>query len=148
MKKEHLVYIIMFYSFVQLFEAYIYYYGKDESTIASRLLLINLGLQGMVYFILINYYVKVNVVYYLICGIVLLLIIFKATERNFKVANVETCMKWNFMESNITFPLFIMYATMLTYTQISSNRIINISGKYFILTYIFAHLIPGNGPSL
>ncbi len=148
-EKRALGLFIMFYSFVQLCEAYIYYYGKDETTMASRLLLINLGLQGMVYFILINYYVKVNVVYYLICGIILLTVILKVTESNFKTANIETCMKWNFMDNGITFPLFIMYTTMITYSQISSNRIINISGKYFILTYIFAHLINWkNGPSL
>jgi len=126
-EKRALGLFIMFYSFIQLCEAYIYYYGKDETTMASRLLLINLGLQGMVYFILINYYVKVNVVYYLICGIILLTVILKVTESNFKTVNIETCMKWNFMDNGITFPLFIMYTTMITYSQISSNRIINIS---------------------
>ena len=48
--------MIMFYSFVQLCEAYIYYFGKDETKLASKLLLINLGLQGLVYFILISYF--------------------------------------------------------------------------------------------
>ena len=45
---------VMFYSFVQLFEALIYYYGNDESTV-----------------------------------------------KDFKPANIETCMKWNFIDTNI-----------------------------------------------
>lgn len=139
---------VMFYSFVQLCEAFIYYYGKDESTMASRSLLINLGLQGIIFFILINYYVKVNAVYFFICGMISLFIIFKATQKDFKSANIETCMKWNFMNKNVSTPLGIMYITMLTYSQLSSNKIINITGKYFILTYIFASIIPGEGPSL
>ena len=147
-EKRALGVFIMFYSFVQLCEAYIYYFGKDETKLASKLLLINLGLQGLVYFILISYYVQVNTVYFLICGIISLLVTFKATEKNFKPANIETCMKWNFMDNITSYSLLIMYITILTYTQLSSNKIVNISGKYFILTYIMASLMQGNGPSL
>jgi hypothetical protein len=139
---------VMFYSFVQLCEAFIYYYGNDESTIASRLLLINLGLQGMVFFILINYFIKVNAVYFFICGIISLFVIYKATIKDFKSANIESCIKWNFMDSELSSSLFIMYVIMIVSTQISSNKIINNTGKYFILTYIFANLFNGNGPSL
>lgn len=42
----------MFYSLVQLFEAFIYYNGKSASEIYSRLLLLNLGFQGLVLFLL------------------------------------------------------------------------------------------------
>jgi hypothetical protein len=147
-EKRALGIFIMFYSFVQLCEAYIYYFGKDETKLASKLLLINLGLQGIVYFILISYYVQVNTLFFLICGLVSLLVTFKATERNFKAANIETCMKWNFMDNITSYSLIIMYITIITYSQLSSNKIINISGKYFILTYILAYLMQGNGPSL
>ena len=147
-EKRALGIFIMFYSFVQLCEAYIYYFGKDETKLASKLILINLGLQGLVYFILISYYVQVNTVYFLICGIISLLLTFKATEKNFKPSNIETCMKWNFMDNITLYSLRIMYMTTLTYMQLSSNKIVNISGKYFILTYIMASLMQGNGPSL
>jgi hypothetical protein len=139
---------VMFYSFVQLFEALIYYYGNDESTLASRLLLINLGLQGIVFFILVNYFIKVNAVYFFICGMISLFIIYKATVKDFKSASIESCMKWNFMDTDISSSLGIMYITVLVSTQISSNTIINNTGKYFILTYIFANLFNSNGPSL
>ena len=52
------------------------------------------------------------------------------------------------MDNITSYSLIIMYVTILIYSQLSSNKIINISGKYFILTYILASLIPGNGPSL
>ncbi len=39
----------MFYSFIQLCEAFIYYYGDDKSTLSLRLLLICLGLQGIIF---------------------------------------------------------------------------------------------------
>ena len=43
---------ILFYTFIQLFEALIY---NNNLTIYSRLLLINLGLQGLVFMLLLNY---------------------------------------------------------------------------------------------
>jgi hypothetical protein len=147
-EKRALGLFIMFFSFVQLCEAYIYYYGKDETTLASRLLLINLGLQGIIFFILFNYYLHVNIEYFLICGIISLLVTFKAITKNFKVANIESCMKWNFIDNITQYLFYIMYITMFTYALLSSNNTLNISAKYFILTYIIAFLLPGNGPSL
>jgi hypothetical protein len=52
------------------------------------------------------------------------------------------------MDNITSYSLLIMYITIITYTQLSSNKIVNISGKYFILTYIMASLMQGNGPSL
>lgn len=147
-EKRALGLFIMFFSFVQLCEAYIYYYGKDETTLASRLLLINIGLQGIIFFILFNYYIHVNIEYFLICGLISLLVTFKAITKNFKVANIENCLKWNFLDNITRYLLSIMYITMFTYAISSSNNTLYISAKYFILTLLLASLIPGDGPSL
>lgn len=139
---------IMFISFVQLCEFFLYYYGEDKTTIISRILLIILGLQGIIFFTLFNFYININIVYFLICGIIFFIIAYKAISKDFKVANSKTCMKWNFLDNNTYYLLTIMYIIMFTYSILSSNKTLNISAKYFILTYLLSFLISGDGPSL
>ncbi len=53
-EKRILGIFVMFLSLIQLFEALIYYNGISASEIYSRLLLLNLGFQGFVFFTLVN----------------------------------------------------------------------------------------------
>ena len=143
---------IMFYSFIQLCEAFIYYYGNDNSTISSRLLLIGLGLQGIVFLSLTKDFINIDPIYYLICGIAAIFIIYKATTNNFTPATIDKCINLKFMDNEIISVLTIMYITIILYTQISNNEIINISGKYFIITLflslILRSYIKGSSPSM
>jgi len=143
---------IIFYSFIQLCEAFIYYYGNDNSTISSRLLLIGLGLQGIVFLSLTKDFINIDPIYYWICGLAAIFIIYKATTNNFTPATIDKCIKWKFMDNEIISVLTIMYFTIILFTQISKNKIINISGKYFIITLFLSLILTsytkGSSPSM
>jgi hypothetical protein len=145
---------VMFYSLVQLLEAFIYYYGKSANEIYSRLLLLNLGFQGLVFFLLMSYCYKINSFYLIITGIISLGILVYSFGSSFKKAELTNeCMKWIFMENNfIKISLSIMYTTMFCwilnhkeniYTNTNNNFIFN-SGLVLLLTYLFSEQIKFN----
>ena len=137
-EKKAIGLFIMFYSFIQLCEAFIYYFGNDNSKIVSRFLLISLGLQGIVFLILTNNFINVDPIYYWICGLTAIFIIYKATIIDFTPATVNKCISWKFLDKEIVIALTIMYSTIILATQITSNKIINYSGKFFILTFFIS----------
>ena len=143
---------IMFYSFIQLCEAFIYYYGDDKSTIASRLLLICLGLQGIVFFLLTKDFINIDPIYYWVSGLSAIFIIYKATSINFPQASIDKCIKWNFIDKEVSIALAIMYFTIILSTQITTNKLINISGIYFIATLFISLILSSytndNSPSM
>lgn len=139
---------IMFYSLVQLFEACMYFNTNDKTTLFSRLLLINLGLQGLVYFILVNFYFKVEPIYFMLFGIISLYIMYKAIVTNFNASTINPCMKWNFMENDTIKILGSMYIIMLIYMLTSQVQLFNNVGKLFIITYGVSLLLPYNSPSV
>jgi hypothetical protein len=142
----------MFFSFIQLCEAFIYYFGNDNSKIASRFLLIGLGLQGIIFLILTNDFINIDPIYYWICGLTAIFIIYKAIAIDFKPAKVNKCISWEFLDKEIIIALTIMYSTIILATQITSNKIIDYSGKFFILTLLLSLLLPSffnsNSPSM
>ena len=126
---------ILFYTFVQLFEALIYY---NNLTIYSRLLLLNLGLQGLVFMIQLNNYTPINKNYIYICAIISIFITYKSLQPNFKKATTEGCMKWNFFDKAIIKMLYIMYGMIFISMYHYSDKLNNINklSMLFILTYI------------
>lgn len=115
---------ILFYTFIQLFEALIYY---NNLTIYSRLLLLNLGLQGLVFMIQLNNYTPIDNNYIYICAIISLFITYKALKSDFKKATTERCMKWNFFDRSIIYILYIMYGMIFISMYHYSDKLNNIN---------------------
>lgn len=148
-EKKALGYFIIFYSFVQFFEANIYY---NNSSIFSRLLLINLGLQGLILFSLFNKVYEIDNYYFIFTGIIAFFIIFKALNNNFKDATIGNCVKWNFLDKTTITILAIMYFLMF-YWSISGKKLkknnsnidemfINKAFVLYLTTLIISSLIP------
>ena len=129
---------ILFYTFIQLFEALIY---NNNLTIYSRLLLINLGLQGLVFMLLLNYYITpINKIYIYICAFISIFVTFKALQPDFKKATTEGGMKWNFNIKplfgtifDISYILTIMYVIMIIAVVNYNNKLNNIIKLSFLL---------------
>ena len=137
---------IMFFSLVQLCEAVIYFIGNDDSTLVSRLLLINLGLQGLVFFFLANYFINVNPIYFIITGIISIYITFTAISKDFKSANVISCMRWHFLNNETIFSLLLMYIMVFAFTLSSHNIIFTKTAIIFLITLFLSGLFQ-EGPS-
>jgi hypothetical protein len=127
---------ILFYTFVQLFEALIYY---NNITIYSRLLLINIGLHGLVFMIQLNNNTPINKNYIYICAIISIIIIYKSLKSDFKKATTEGGMKWNFYDEDINNIFHIMYILMFGSVYIYSHKLNNINK--FTLLVLFTYII-------
>ena len=142
---------IMLYSLVQLCEALIYYNIKDVKIVkdVSRVLLIDLGLQGTVFFTAINYFFKVNPIYFIICGFISLYSIWKAFINKFISASYGKCLKWNFMSYDINILLVIMYFLIFLWMITSTSYILRITSFILIFTFLISYIFPGNNsPSM
>lgn len=138
---------IMFYSLVQFFEANMYYYGSNASDIYSRLLLLNLGFQGIVFFYLLSSVIKIDSIYFIICGLISLYILLESIKPDFKAASISNCIKWNFITDEVTSCLFLMYLTMFYWMYFDpkvpanlsiskeSTDFINLFGIFFTITF-------------
>jgi hypothetical protein len=141
---------VMFYSLVQFFEFNIYNGNKVEMN--SRLLLLNLGFQGLVFFILINQICEINKFYIFISVIIVFLILMEAFSDNFNSVSIETCAKWNFMNNHLSSILTIMYGMMFYWFYISNScnlDFINKTGYFFSGTLVLSFIISQqpNNPS-
>lgn len=139
---------ILFYTLIQLFEALIYY---NNLTIYSRLLLIDLGLQGLVFMLLINHYITpINKIYIYICVVISLFVIYNALKSDFTKATIEGGMKWNFnikplfgkifdMSDILTIMYIVMIIAVVNYND-KLNYIIKLAflllSAYIISIYI------------
>jgi len=142
---------VMFYSLVQFFEANIHYYGNSASSIYSRLLLLNLGFQGLIFFVLMSDIIEIPSFYIIICIIIAFTIMYMALSPDFEKATVNNCIKWNFMNGKSGFILSIMYLLIfywyLSYkTPYPANSILDIgfinkTGIFFASTYIISKTI-------
>ena len=148
---------VMFYSLIQFLEANIYYLGSDPSSIYSRLILINLGLQGLVFFILMNQIFVINNFYLISCAIISIYTIYQALSTNFKKVEISKCLTWNFMNKNY-YSLFLMYAIMFIWLfskktprfKNISIDFINNSRNIFVCTLIISYFLLNykNSPSI
>ena len=134
---------IMFYSFVQLFEYNMYKNNNIE--LNSKLLLLNLGAQGIFLFALLNQIAHVKSIYFIITGIIFAIILYDVFTKKIKNARFNPCIKWDFMTNKISKLLGIMYITMFFWwfcDKESKNLVFSNKAKYFFLaTFIFSYLI-------
>jgi len=133
---------IMFYSLVQLFEYNIY--KNNNTELNTKLLLLNLSTQGLFLFFLLNKITNVKSIYFIITGIVLIIILYHILTNNIKNANVNKCIKWNFMTPLISGTLVLMYLTMFFWMFFDKESkklgFLNSTKYYFLFTY-FASVV-------
>ena len=142
---------IMFYSLVQLCEALIYYNMGSSKIVKniSRVLLIDLGLQGTVFFTAINYFFKVNPIYFIICGFISLYAIWTAFSDKFTGVSYGKCLKWNFMTPDIVMLFRIMYLLLFFWAITSPSYIFKIFALLLAITYIVSNIFhDNNSPSM
>ena len=131
---------IIFYTMVQLFEALIYNNNKE---IDSRLLLINLGFQGLVLMLLLNDYIPINKMYIYITGLIAAFIFYKSIHSEFVQASTTNGMEWNFIDNITGSVLVIMYITMFICILDNNKKLdkINKMGIFLFITLIISFII-------
>lgn len=143
---------IIFYSLVQLLEAIMYYYGNDTPEIYSKLLLINLGAQGLIFFILLNYIYKIPNIYFYLALFISFYTILETMQSDFKKITLTPTIQWNFMNLNVGVLLTIMYVIQFHWVyhdkeprliNIDNNLIINFF-KLLLATYVISWTLPKN----
>ena len=140
---------IMFYSFIQIFEANIYF--KSNQELNSRLLLINLGFQGLVFFLLMSYIYEINSIYIVISIFVSIIILIKGLSENFKEITINNCLQWDFLsEKEIHYSLGLMYLIMFIFIfsnkelkndNLNNDNLVFKSGIILLITYLFSFYI-------
>jgi|SaaInlStandDraft_2_1057019.scaffolds.fasta_scaffold150706_2 hypothetical protein len=140
---------IMFYSLIQIFEANIYFKSNQELNL--RLLLINLGFQGLVFFILMSYIYEINSIYIVISILVSIIILIKGLSENFKEITINNCLEWNFINENeIYYSLGLMYLIMFIFIfsnkelkndNLENDNLVFKSGIILLITYLFSFYV-------
>ena len=135
--KKYTGLFIMFFTLVQLLEALVYK-GYDYNGILSKLLLINISLQGTLFFYLINKVDPTAKIYLYICGIISTIIISRIFLTNFNKISINTCLRWNFLD-NINTPLFkIMYFLLYLYAFTCKIFFITIAALILLFAYMLS----------
>lgn len=147
---------VMFYSLIQFFELMLYLNKSNENNqIYKKMLLLNLGFQGLVFFLLASYIYKINSIYLIICGLVSFLIILSAFQNNIEISFTETnCLRWDFLTNlpNASISLGLMYAIIFLWIFTESNsEYIKYVGFILLGTFLFSYFIlsgKSNSPGL
>ena len=109
------------------------------------MLLLNLGFQGLVFFLLASYIYKINSIYLIICGLVSFLIILSAFQNNIEISFTETnCLRWDFLTNlqNASISLGLMYAIIFLWIFTESNsEYIKYVGFILLGTFLFSYFI-------
>ena len=141
-EKQMIGLFVMFYSLIQLFDANLYKY--NNVALNSKLIILNLGFQGIVFFILMNQLYNINKIYIILCLIISFFILYKAFSDDYEFIEKNTCIKWN-MTEEISLALFIMYGIMffwyLNLKQMNGphDTFINETGVFFFITLLIAY---------
>ncbi len=139
---------VMFYSMIQLFEVLLYSNCFTNDELYSRLILLNLGFQGLIFFLLVSNYQSVNIIFIAIMSIISLGVSFFSLSDNFiKAEKVNGCLSWNFLHNNklLTSGLGIMYVLILYWLLIeSNNKYYAKCGIVLILTLLFSNYVKQN----
>lgn len=146
---------VMFYSLVQLFEAFIYYHGESADEIYSKLLLLNLGFQGLVFFVLMSQAYAINNFYLVVSAIISFgIIIYSMSSVFSKVEIKSNCLRWPFLENKfINIPLSIMYLLIFFWilndketisNNVSDTNYVGNCGIVLIITFLFSNLVTFN----
>lgn len=147
---------VMFYSLIQFLELMLYLNNSNENNqIYKKMLVLNLGFQGLVFFLLASYIYKVNSIYLIICGLVSFLIILSVFENDIGISFTESnCLKWDFLidSSNIRISLGLMYFIIFLWIFVEANSdYIKYIGFVLLGTFIFSYYIlsgKANSPGL
>ena len=145
---------VMWYSLVQLAEAFIY--KNYNVMLASKLLLFNLFTQGVVLALLLHRYnIADSKLILILMSLIAVYGTYKICQSNFESAIISrdssSCgkMEWPFIKGNNGKVLIAMYSLLLYMLLTHENRQINDIGKYFLATLILSYIIPmKNSPSV
>jgi len=139
---------VMFYTIVQFCELKIYQTANSD-IFAQKLLILNLGFQGLVFFILMSFIYKIHGIYIMICGlvsfIIILEVLFEYNSLDIELTS-NKCLKWNFLANNkISFSLGVMFATIFFWIFFEPNSdFIKYIGFIVLFTFIFSYFILNN----
>jgi hypothetical protein len=137
---------VMFYTLVQFCELKIYQTNNNDS-IANKLLVLNLGFQGLLFFVLMSLIYKINGIYILICGLVSIIIIIETIFGTTNIKLTESkCLRWEFMENKqIYLSLGLMYFMIFFWVFVEPNsNFIKYVGFVLLFTLIFSYFIFNN----
>lgn len=143
---------IFFFSFVQLFEAFIYK-GYDSNGLFSKLIFVNLSLQCLVlsvlFFVICNFQ---DIKYYLLLNfIIAVVLLFHLFFLNFAKGTKNNCTSWNFMNLYTRGLLSTMYISLIYYLLTNKNLFLHKFGLFLSLTAVISYFISYitiNGPSM
>lgn len=138
---------VMFYTMIQFFELKIYLNKENKNNqIYKKLLLLNLGFQGLVFFLLASFIYKINSIYIIICLLVSFIIMLSVyNENEIDISFTENnCLKWDFLTTQpyVNISLGFMYFTMFLWLFIESNSTyIKYIGFILLGTFIFSYFV-------
>lgn len=145
--KKNIGRFVIFFSLIQLFEAIIYK-QKNKQKIYSKMILLNLGYQGFMFFYFMSKSHHVRKEYktisLLIAIIINLYVIklddFVKIDKKFLCIDKEGCLTWNFMEDkNINILLGLMYFVMFMWLFTSNDEKNFKIGILLLSTFIFSY---------
>lgn len=147
---------VMFYSLIQFFELMLYLNkSNDNNQIYKKMLALNLGFQGLVFFLLASYIYKVNSIYLIICGLVSFIVMLSVFENDIGISFTESnCLKWDFLidSSNIKISLGLMYFLIFLWMFVEVNsEYIKYIGFVLLGTFLFSYFVlsgKSNSPGL
>lgn len=160
LERKLIGYFIMFYSLVQMLEGLIYYYGASANEIYSRLILLNLGFQGLIFFVLMNQVTNLNPIYLEFTALISLIVCVYSLSADFKkVYFTDCCLNWGFLDDKIIrISLSIMYVLIFYWLFTDKQPLVPKSNVYFLtkcgivlgLTFLFSKFIitNNNNPSM
>ena len=137
-EKKAIGIFILFYTQVQLLEAIMYNYGNNTPIIYNKLLLINLGLQGLIFFVCINSVYKVADIYFYLCLFISIIVFLETLNNKFKNITIDSKLNWNFFNQQITILLSFWIFTKKE-SRINSNYIIDKLGILLLFTLIISY---------
>ena len=135
---------VMFYTMIQFFELKIYL-NKENNQIYKNLLSLNLGFQGLVFFLIASFIYKINYIYLIICLLVSFIIMLNVFQNGTKISLTQNnCLRWDFLtyESDMNMSLGIMYFTMFLWIFVESNsKYLKYVGFILLGTFIFSYYV-------
>jgi hypothetical protein len=143
---------VMFYSLIQFFELMMYL-DKSNSIdqIYKKLLILNLGFQGLFFFIMMSLIYKVNSIYLVICGLVSFITILNVFIEDENVLDINfsesKCLKWNFISlaPGVNTSFGLMYFSIFLWIFIGPNsNYMKYVGFVLLGTLVFSYFILSN----
>ena len=156
MEKKMMGFFIMFYSLIQLFEAGIYWSNGDNPLLYSQLIMINLGFQGLIFFLLMNQIYNFTSFYIIVCLTISLYMLLKAlslqNSNNERLIETDKCIKWNFLGDNSSKVLTLMYGLILYWFWFENkitdlnidNQFIHNIGIGLTITMLYSYFLTRN----